>query len=254
MMHIGERVLIFGTLLTMSAAFGADLPPKVAFTFICSGDTLSQTCPNGASPSALIQASNGVFYGTTGSTSVHDEHAAGGSIISLTAAGNLEVLHRFTRGSSGDYLAGDGPTTLIEAGDGNLYGTTTIGGKGRQGVLFRIAKNGQGFRTLHSFCSLADCADGARPVSLALGPDGDVYGVTVIGGSNNTFCHQFQGCGTLFRYTPNTGEFSVLTMIDGSSGALPGSLIWLPMETSTEPFPVLCLRRSLRPQLAAHFP
>ena len=81
---------------------------------------------------------------------------------------------------------------LIADAHGNLFGTTQLGGANSQGTVFEIAKTAGGYAstptTLVSFCSLANCADGARPVAgLIADAHGNLLGTTAgridLGGS-----------------------------------------------------------------------
>lgn len=131
---------------------------------------------DGASPQAgLIQAADGNFYGTT---SGEDGSDAGGqsTVFKTDSLGNLTTLYRFTGGSDGySPVAG-----LIQARDGNFYGTTAGGGANNNGTVFRIDSSG-GLTTLHSFMSLSD---GRYPAaSLLQASDGHFYGTTSDGGS-----------------------------------------------------------------------
>jgi uncharacterized repeat protein (TIGR03803 family) len=78
---------------------------------------------------------------------------------------------------------------LVLGYDGWLYGTTTSGGSGNGGTVFRVSPSGD-FTLLHTFAF--DPSDGHSPRgALALGNDGDVYGTTEFGGE--------YGYGTIFR-------------------------------------------------------
>jgi uncharacterized repeat protein (TIGR03803 family) len=98
--------------------------------------------------------------------------------------------------------------SVVQAADGNFYGTTEIGGVNAEGNVFRMAPSGR-ITSIYSFCSKANCADGQRPTAgLVLGKDGNLYGVTSEGGGSlnpgiiyrmtlggkitilYTFCHQ----------------------------------------------------------------
>ena len=117
---------------------------------------------------------------------------------------------------------------LVQAADGNFYGTTSYGGAnadavcdantvGGCGTIFRVTPAGV-LTTLHSFCSQANCSDGANPImGLVQGGDGNLYGITAGGGLSS--CFQSSTCGTAFRITPS-GVFTVLDNLTDPSGDL----------------------------------
>jgi uncharacterized repeat protein (TIGR03803 family) len=82
--------------------------------------------PGGLLPAAgLLLATNGNFYGTTvygGDMACHHPYGCG-TIFEITPAGKLTTLHTFT-GLDGKWPVGE----LIQATDGNFYGTTSNGG------------------------------------------------------------------------------------------------------------------------------
>src|SRR6185437_1549691 len=87
---------------------------------------------NGSDPYAgLIQANDGNFYGVTETGGSADN----GVLFRLTPDGTLTVLHNFTRGNDGGNPVGG----LVQASDGNLYGTTAAGGGDNDdGVFFSL--------------------------------------------------------------------------------------------------------------------
>ena len=91
---------------------------------------------------------------------------------------------------------GSFPQGFIESADGDFYGITVAGGTGlnSQGSVFKITPAGE-FTLLYSFAELPDGSlpNGAAPTSLVEGIDGNLYGVTLVGGAN--------GLGTAFRLT-----------------------------------------------------
>ena len=91
---------------------------------------------------------------------------------------------------------GSSPQGFIESADGDFYGITVAGGTGlnSQGSVFKITPAGE-FTLLYSFAELPDGSlpNGAAPTSLVEGIDGNLYGVTLVGGAN--------GLGTAFRLT-----------------------------------------------------
>ncbi len=111
----------------------------------------------------------------------------------------------FTSLASFDGADGLAPeASLIQANDGNFYGTTVLGGNHNSnceygcGTIFKITAEGA-VTTLYSFCSQANCSDGADPQGwLMQANDGNFYGTTWNGGN----ACGIQGCGTVFKITP----------------------------------------------------
>ena len=166
----------------------------------------SQTnCADGAVPYAgLMQAANGNFYGATTYGGAYCVSSGGcGTIFEITPKGKFTTLYSFCPQSH--CADGSLPTAaLVQATDGNLYGTTNQGGancvnSGGCGTVFAITPKGK-LTTLHSFCSQTGCPDGYSPLAgVVQGTNGDFYGTTTAGGANNE--------GTIFRLTP-TGKFT----------------------------------------------
>jgi uncharacterized repeat protein (TIGR03803 family) len=73
--------------------------------------------------------------------------------------------------------------------------------------------------TLYSF----DYTDGAYPVILIQGTDGDFYGTTAEGGTHST-CYEGIACGTVFEMAPS-GALTTLFNFDGGDGEGPGGLV-----------------------------
>jgi uncharacterized repeat protein (TIGR03803 family) len=137
-------------------------------------------CADGEYPlGALIQGTDGNLYGTTtrggpGCT----EYAYGcGTFFKITLEGEITTLYTFCLQAS--CLDGEAPQgAIVQASDGNFYGTTDGGGTGRGGTIYRLTPTGT-FTVLYSFCSESGCADGTDAVGgLAVGPDGALYGGT----------------------------------------------------------------------------
>ncbi len=107
--------------------------------------------------------------------------------------------------------------SLVLATDGNFYGTTRGGGAHSRGTVFKMTAGGT-LITLYSFCPQAGCSDGSDPdAGLALGSDGNFYGVTTGGGANAS--------GTVFKITPS-GTLTVLHSFTGTDGYGPvGTLL-----------------------------
>ena len=97
--------------------------------------------------------------------------------------------------------------TLIQATDGNFYGTTFSGGAGGYGTVFKMTPAGI-VSVLHVFTGGA--TDGARPdAKLIQATDGNFYGTTTEGGQQASTCFSSTGCGTFFKMTPS-GALTVL--------------------------------------------
>jgi uncharacterized repeat protein (TIGR03803 family) len=87
--------------------------------------------------------------------------------------------------------------SVIQATDGNFYGSTAFGGLYKQGNVFRMTPDGK-IASIYSFCSQANCADGQWPESgTILGSDGNLYGLTFVGGVGING----EGNGTVYKMT-----------------------------------------------------
>jgi len=167
--------------------------------------------------SGLIQGADGNFYGTTaegGSLSGACAYGCG-TIFKITPGGALTTLHSF------DSTDGSYPTSsLIQATDGNFYGTTgfgadlscDIGGVGC-GTIFKMTASGT-LTTLHSF----NGADGNDPSGgLFQATSGILYGTTANGGISQA-C-DFAPCGTIFSLAVGLGPFVETLPAAGKVGA-----------------------------------
>ena len=131
----------------------------------------------------VVQGVDGNFYGTTYQGGTYGF----GTVFQLAPSGALTTLYSFIGGSDGTSPWGG----LVQARDGNLYGTTQGGGTYGFGTVFQIAPTGL-LTTLVQF----DGYNGASPsAALVQGIDGKLYGTTQSGGSI--------GDGTVFRLTIN---------------------------------------------------
>jgi uncharacterized repeat protein (TIGR03803 family) len=156
---------------------------------------------NGINPDGNpIQATDRNFYGPAGGGL-----NGGGIIYKLAPNGTLTTLYDFC--SQINCTDGNGPNGLIQATDGNFYGSTAEGGANEScfsgagcGTVFKITPGGT-LTTLYSFCAQANCTDGEGPRGALLeGTDGNFYGVTGWGGKLT--CNSY-GCGTIFKITPS---------------------------------------------------
>ena len=146
-------------------------------------------CPDGASPkSTLVWSTNGDLYGTTPSGGAYNQ----GTVFKITPDGTLTTLHSFCAESG--CLDGSTPyAALVQAANGNFYGTTQNGGASNEGTLFEMTPDGA-LTTLFNFC--AACPAGSNPVgALIQATDGALYGTTGAGGAH--------GKGAVFKFVPN---------------------------------------------------
>jgi uncharacterized repeat protein (TIGR03803 family) len=197
----GGAKVEFGTVFKIS--------PGGAFTTLYSF-CAKTNCTDGAYPYAvMVQGPHGDLHGTTAGggirTATCGEHGCG-TVFRISTAGKLSTLYRFSSpGGWGPYAG------LIQATDGNLYGTTALGGNsncsGGCGTIFKISP-GDALTTLYDFSG----PDGDSPVNLIQATDGNLYGTTGGGGAN--------GSGTVFEISPD-GMLTTLHSFDIADGQGP---------------------------------
>jgi uncharacterized repeat protein (TIGR03803 family) len=160
---------------------------------------------DGSSPEAgLVQGSDGNFYGTTyaGGT-----NAGAGTVFRISPNASYTILYMF-----GSFIrdGGEPAAGLVQGRDGNFYGTTHNGGTNGVGTVFQITRDGDE-TILHSF---TNNPDGSYPLAgLIQGKDGNFYGTTQQGGTNND--------GIVFRITTNGSETILHSFSDNPDGAYP---------------------------------
>lgn len=173
----------FGGPRDWGAAFR--VTPEGAFSILGSFEWPELEYANG-----LVEATNGLFYGTGywGGT-----NGGYGSIFSVDSNGVVALVVSFgtTNGANPQ-----GP--LVRDSQGNFYGTTVTGGsEGGWGTVFQLTADGK-LVTLVSF----NGTNGANPMCpLHLEDDGTLYGITSAG-ARDFNQSQFTGNGTIFKITP----------------------------------------------------
>jgi uncharacterized repeat protein (TIGR03803 family) len=153
--------------------------------------------------STMVQGVDGNFYGTSqlGGAFTDD-----GTVFSVSAAGTPTLLWSFT-GNADGY----GPTypPLVQVADGSFYGANPNSYQGTgQGIIFQYTPGN--IAQAHGF---SDVAGGGTPSSgLTLASDGNLYGVTLAGGTAS--CQNAilggHGCGTFYQINPKTYAFASL--------------------------------------------
>ena len=160
-------------------------------------------CADGYYPYAGLIEVGGNFYGTTEEGGENGAGTVFKLIPSPTTPWTLTTLYSFctlTNCTDGGHpYAG-----LIQASDGNFYGTTEGFGANHGGTAFKLTPSG-GLTSLYSWCSQTNCTDGEGPSSGVIeGTDGNFYGTTVLGGA---------GTGTVFMLTPSATTPWPLTLL-----------------------------------------
>jgi uncharacterized repeat protein (TIGR03803 family) len=153
----------------------------------------------------LVQGRDGNFYGTTseGGTSSDGYPWGYGTIFKLAPNGSLAGIHSF------DNNDGAGPcSTLVQGGDGSLYGTAQLGGtNGGWGTIFKMTLNGA-LTALFSFAN----TNGALPnAGLVQDAGGNLYGLTIAGGA--------YGAGTVFKLAADGTFTSLYSFTGGDDGS-----------------------------------
>jgi uncharacterized repeat protein (TIGR03803 family) len=159
---------------------------------------------DGGSPQTtnLILDSLGNLYGTTtdgGNTGCNASDGCG-VVFKLAPSGVETVLYTFSGGADG----GSPWAGVVQDSDGNLYGTTEIGGAYNYGTVFKLTPSGTE-TVLYSF---SGGTDGAFPLDgLTFDAEGNLYGTTYEGGILQN--------GTVFQVTP-AGSETILYSFGGS--------------------------------------
>ena len=149
---------------------------------------------NGHYPSALLQGTDGSFYGTTmlGGTTNCGYSDGCGTAFQITPNGDLTTLYNFCAQS---YCAdGSNPWSLMLATDGNLYGTAD----GENGIVFQLTPSGS-ITTLYAFCQ--QCNSGLGPVGTLLQSTNGTFYSTTAEGLNS------QEYGTVYSLSTGLGSF-----------------------------------------------
>lgn len=182
------------------------------------------------SHAGLIMDSSGNLYGTT----------------QFGGTDNLGTVFKLTKGSGGGFTesvlysflggASDGSwpiASLIIDSNGNLYGTTLVGGTGGCtisgepagcGTVFKLTRTSGGSYTeslLYSFQGGA--SDGAAPsAGLILDSSGNLYGTTGDGGTGScTNPLQPAGCGTVFKLAADSNGSYTESVLYSFQGGIP---------------------------------
>ncbi|MEO8413678.1 MAG: choice-of-anchor tandem repeat GloVer-containing protein [Ginsengibacter sp.] len=164
---------------------------------------------NGSYPYGdLTMASNGKLYGMA---------SEGGTKNAGTVFSFDTIAHTLTAIKNFDSTTGYGPMgSLLQAGDGKLYGMTTFGNAGNKGVIFSLDAGNSIFTDLQFFGS--NTTGSHISAGLLVAGNGMLYGMAKSGG-------KYAG-GAIVSYNPNTSVYSVVKDFNGDDGSSPyGSLV-----------------------------
>jgi uncharacterized repeat protein (TIGR03803 family) len=180
-------------------------------------------CADGNTPFAgPVQAADGQFYGTTELGGAYNQ----GTFFQMTPSGKLTTLYSFCAQVDGSGYCTDGNYPLpapVQASNGNLYGTTYLGGPSNSGTVYEITPAGK-LATLHNFCSRPGCADGAGPrASLIQATDGNLYGTT----PGTLFAVRLSGTlTTLHTFSSSDGSIVNAGLVQGTNGTFYGTAVY----------------------------
>ena len=180
---------------------------------------LSFNGANGANPiSRLFIDATGNLFGTT-----YLGGAKGDGTVFEIAKTSTGYANGPTTLVSFNGTNGSTPeTALIADATGNLFGTTSSGGKNGCGTVFEIAKTSTGYANAPTTLVNFNGTNGSIPEGLITDAAGNLFGTTAYGGEN--------GSGTVFEIAKtSTGYASAPTTLvgfNGTNGSAPdGGLI-----------------------------
>ena len=125
-------------------------------------------------------------------------------VFKLNASGQETVVYSFTGGDDG----GNPVSGVTLDTNGNIYGTTKLGGRAKDGVVYKLNASGQE-TVLHTFTG---GADGGNPIAgLLRDSTGDLYGTTYAGGAGTGY-----GYGVVYKLD-TAGQESVLYSFTGAA-------------------------------------
>jgi uncharacterized repeat protein (TIGR03803 family) len=191
---------LFGVVFELSPGSGGAWSYTILHTFPGLGDKGTNPSGDGAGATGVILDADGNLYGTTLYGGAYNR----GTVFEVPAGqgpnGPDKILYSFFN-SGGLWPLGG----LVFDASGNLYGTTEYGGTYGGGKVFEMLPNGDGTwkeKTLHNFGGFAyngfPAIDGKYPdASMIFGPDGNLYGVTAMGGYQPAYPNSWGG--TVFR-------------------------------------------------------
>jgi uncharacterized repeat protein (TIGR03803 family) len=172
--------------------------------------TFTGSSPQVETVAGLVLSSN-VLYGAAGNS----VNGGSGTVFSLNTDGlGFTNLYIFTATTNSTNSDGALPQAGVILSGNTLYGTTTQGGSGGSGAVFRVNTDGSDFTNLYSFTALSSSpsytnSDGANPSGALILSSNTLYGTATIGGRG--------GAGTVFRVSTGGLDFTNLHSFTGAS-------------------------------------
>jgi uncharacterized repeat protein (TIGR03803 family) len=172
---------------TSSSSSSVSVTADGALTLLHAFGNPFLSTPDGTAPQGdLLQGADGALYGLTG----QGGGAAIPTIYKMTSAGTESVAYltdvlQYPGSPSTEQPSG----SLLLASDGNFYVVIITG----RGSILRVGPSGA-LAVLYTFDPQdTSTGDASWPVSLMQANDGNLYGLSYLGGAN--------GCGTIFKLT-----------------------------------------------------
>lgn len=190
---------------------------------------------DGSDPSGLVLATNGNIYGTTFGDAYQIGCTKGcGTVFEMTPAGKLTTLYTFC--SQTNCADGVGPSSLLQARNGSLYGVTYGGVRNPGcppnygcGTVFEMTLAGK-LTTIYTFCAQLNCADGTNAFGMLQATDGNFYGTADSFSGNNGSAFELTPRGkltTLYNFCSQTGctdgADPIAGVLQGTNGILYGT-------------------------------
>ncbi len=186
-----------GTVYELSPNGGGQWTKTILYSFTGGDDGATPTYGN------LVLDAAGNLYGTA---------SAGGS-------GNSGTVFKLTKGSGGQWTqsvlyaftgGNDGASPqfgLTFDPSGNLYGSTNLGGAIKEGTIFELSPQANGYWSENTLLTF-DRQNGEQPSTpVTFDGKGRLYGTAEFGGESDG-----DGGGTIFRLTPVGGTWSHIVL------------------------------------------
>jgi len=154
----------------------------------------------------LVRDSAGNLYGVT----AFGGASGMGAVYKIASDGTFSTVYSFTGGADGGFLYG----SVAIGKDGNLYGSTVLGGANSEGTVFKLTPAGT-LTTLYNFTGGAD-GGSAQGDMLVVG--NNLYSTTDTGGDPNC------GCGVVYEVTPEGKEKVLHTFVAATGGGYSAGL------------------------------